>query len=78
MTVDHHGGTAGVATLLVRAMGEILGTHRLVASRFLLDGVSDRVAEHGALAPLAGGCGRLACLGAGARAEHRPEGGRVF
>jgi hypothetical protein len=28
MTVDHHGGTAGVATLLVRAMDEILGTHR--------------------------------------------------
>jgi hypothetical protein len=28
MTGDHHGGTAGRATLLARAMGEILGTHR--------------------------------------------------
>jgi hypothetical protein len=29
MTVDHHGRTAGKATLLVRAVDEILGTHRL-------------------------------------------------
>jgi hypothetical protein len=28
MTSDHHGGTAGRATLLARAMDEILGTHR--------------------------------------------------
>jgi hypothetical protein len=28
MTGDHHGRTAGGATLLVRAMDEILGTHR--------------------------------------------------
>ena len=28
MTGDHHGQTAGRATLLVRAMDEILGTHR--------------------------------------------------
>ena len=27
MTGDHHGGTAGRATLLARAMDEILGTH---------------------------------------------------
>ena len=27
MTGDHHGQTAGRATLLVRAMDEILGTH---------------------------------------------------
>jgi hypothetical protein len=29
MTVDHHGRTAGKATLLVRAVDEILGTHAL-------------------------------------------------
>ena len=28
MTDDHHGRTAGRATLLVRAADEILGTHR--------------------------------------------------
>ena len=28
MTADHHGRTAGRATLLARAMDEILGTHR--------------------------------------------------
>ena len=28
MTGDHHGRTAGGATLLVRAVDEILGTHR--------------------------------------------------
>ena len=28
MTGDHHGGTAGRATLLARAMDEILGPHR--------------------------------------------------
>jgi hypothetical protein len=27
MTGDHHGQTAGMATLLVRAVDEILGTH---------------------------------------------------
>jgi hypothetical protein len=30
MTGDHHGRTAGGATLLVRAVDEILGTHRTV------------------------------------------------
>jgi hypothetical protein len=30
MIGDHHGRTAGRATLLVRAMDEILGTHRVV------------------------------------------------
>jgi hypothetical protein len=34
MTVDHYGGTAGVATLLVRAMDEILGTHTVEARLF--------------------------------------------
>jgi hypothetical protein len=29
MTGDHHGLTAGRATLLARAMDEILGTHTL-------------------------------------------------
>ena len=29
MTGDHHGRTAGRATLLARAMDEILGTHTL-------------------------------------------------
>jgi hypothetical protein len=29
MTGDHHGQTAGRATLLARAMDEILGTHSL-------------------------------------------------
>jgi hypothetical protein len=29
MTGDHHGQTAGRATLLARAMDEILGTHRV-------------------------------------------------
>jgi hypothetical protein len=28
MTGDHHGQTAGMATLLVRAVDGILGTHR--------------------------------------------------
>jgi hypothetical protein len=28
MTVEHHGRMAGKATLLVRAVDEILGTHR--------------------------------------------------
>jgi hypothetical protein len=37
MTVDHHGGTAGVATLLVRAMDEILGTHNADALLHQLD-----------------------------------------
>jgi creatinine amidohydrolase len=32
MTGDPHGRTAGKATLLVRAMDEILGTHRLATS----------------------------------------------
>jgi hypothetical protein len=32
MTVDHHGRTAGKATLLVRAVDEILGTHTLPPS----------------------------------------------
>src|SRR6266487_4622935 len=31
MIGDHHGRTAGRATLLVRAVDEILGTHRLTA-----------------------------------------------
>jgi hypothetical protein len=31
MTGDHHGRTAGRATLLVRAVDEILGTHRVSA-----------------------------------------------
>jgi hypothetical protein len=31
MIGDHHGRTAGRATLLLRAMDEILGTHRLAA-----------------------------------------------
>jgi len=30
MIGDHHGRTAGRATLLVRAVDEILGTHRIV------------------------------------------------
>jgi hypothetical protein len=30
MTSDHHGRTAGRATLLLRAMDEILGTHRMI------------------------------------------------
>jgi hypothetical protein len=29
MTDDHHGQAAGMASLLVRAVDEILGTHRL-------------------------------------------------
>ena len=33
MTGDHHGGTAGRATLLVRAMDEILGTHKQCRGR---------------------------------------------
>jgi hypothetical protein len=32
MTGDHHGQTAGTATLLVRAVDAILGTHKLVTS----------------------------------------------
>jgi hypothetical protein len=32
MTDDHHGRTAGRATLLVRAADEILGTHRCIAA----------------------------------------------
>jgi hypothetical protein len=28
MTGDHHGQTAGMATLLARALDELLGTHR--------------------------------------------------
>ena len=31
MIGDHHGRTAGRATLLIRAVGEIFGTHRSVA-----------------------------------------------
>jgi hypothetical protein len=31
MIGDHHGRTAGRATLLLRAMDEILGTHRLAS-----------------------------------------------
>jgi hypothetical protein len=31
MTNDHHGQTAGRATLLVRAVDEILGTHSLIS-----------------------------------------------
>jgi hypothetical protein len=30
MTGDHHARTAGRATMLVRAVDEILGTHRLI------------------------------------------------
>jgi N-methylhydantoinase B/oxoprolinase/acetone carboxylase alpha subunit len=33
LTVDHHGRTAGKATLLVRAVDEILGTHNAKAPR---------------------------------------------
>jgi hypothetical protein len=32
MTGDHHGQTTGSATLLVRAMDGILGTHRPAAA----------------------------------------------
>jgi hypothetical protein len=33
MIGDHHGRTAGRATLLVRAMDDILGTHRIAEKR---------------------------------------------
>jgi len=42
MTGDHHGRTAGTATMLVRAVDEILGTHSAYAGRrSVLEGVLD-------------------------------------
>jgi hypothetical protein len=37
MTGDHHGQTAGRATLLARAMDEILGTHRNLLQELIAD-----------------------------------------
>jgi hypothetical protein len=38
MIGDHHGGTAGRASLLARAMDEILGTHRAKQTTTTLPG----------------------------------------
>ncbi len=43
MTGDHHGQAAGMATLLVRALDGILGTHRSLTGRLVSCGLGARV-----------------------------------
>jgi hypothetical protein len=45
MIGDHHGRTAGRATLLVRAVDEILGTHRLEPARTICSSLRRRLID---------------------------------
>jgi len=45
MTGDHHGQTAGTATLLVRALDGLLGTHRAELGSGQVVGQHDLTAE---------------------------------